>query len=66
MIKYEDKVVDNQVVYVKVKWKRKELGRIYKEHGMFHYRPRGCEGAIRSEEFNTLAKLKAHLEGTDS
>lgn len=66
MIRYEDKILDNQVVYVRVKWFRKEIGRIYKEHGMFHYRPRGCEGSLRSDEFNTIGELKVHLEGTDS
>lgn len=49
--------------YIRVKWKRKEIGRIYKESGNWHYRPRGCEGKIRSEEFNSLMALKQHLQG---
>lgn len=49
--------------YIRVKWKRKEIGRIYKESGKWHYRPRGCEGKIRSEEFNSLVALKQHLQG---
>ena len=49
--------------YIRVKWKRKEIGRIYKESGKWHYRPRGCEGKIRSEEFNSLMALKQHLHG---
>jgi len=49
--------------YIRVKWKRKEIGRIYKESGKWHYRPRGCEGKIRSEEFNSLMALKQHLQG---
>lgn len=49
--------------YIRVKWKRKEIGRIYKESGKWHYRPRGCEGKIRSEEFNSLTALKQHLQG---
>jgi len=49
--------------YIKVKWKKTELGRIYKEGKAWHYRPRGCDGAIRSEEFYNLAELKDHLEG---
>lgn len=49
--------------YIRVKWKRKEIGRIYKESGKWHYRPRGCEGKIKSEEFNSLMALKQHLQG---
>jgi hypothetical protein len=49
--------------YIKVKWHKKELGRVYKENGKWHYRPRGCEGKIRSEEFSSLAALKQHIEG---
>lgn len=49
--------------YIRVKWKRKEIGRIYKESGKWHYRPRGCEGKVRSEEFNSLMALKQHLQG---
>jgi hypothetical protein len=65
MISYEDKITDNQVVWVKVKWLKKEIGRIYKECGHFHYRPRGCEGKIRSEEFASLTALKRYLEGEE-
>lgn len=48
--------------YTRVKWKRTEIGRIYKEGRMWHYRPRGCEGKIKSEEFDNLMALKLHLE----
>lgn len=58
MINYEQK--DG---YIRVKWKKKELGRMYNESNSWHYRPRGCEGKIRSEEFASLAALKKHLEG---
>ena len=49
--------------YIRVKWSRTEIGRIYKENKMYHYRPRGCEGNIRSEGFSTLQQLKKYLEG---
>lgn len=51
--------------YIKVKWHKKELGRIYDETGGWVYRPRGCQGAIESERFNKLSDLKAHLEGRE-
>ncbi|AMR57391.1 hypothetical protein vB_PsyM_KIL3b_0145 [Pseudomonas phage vB_PsyM_KIL3b] len=57
MINYEQKED-----YIKFKWKRKELGRIYNEDNSWHYRPTGCQGQIRSEEFSTLTALKHHLE----
>ena len=49
--------------FIRVKWKRTEIGRIYKENGEWHYRPRGCEGKLRSEPFPNLASLKRYLEG---
>lgn len=49
--------------YIKVKWKKTEIGRIYKEGKLYHYRPRGCMGLIRSEEFATLDQLKNYIEG---
>lgn len=53
--------------YIKVKWKKTEIGRIYKEGSakkpLYHYRPRGCMGLIRSEEFATLDQLKNYIEG---
>lgn len=49
--------------YIRVKWHKKELGRIYKESGKWHYRPRGCDGKVRSEEFNSLAELKQYIQG---
>lgn len=65
MINYQN--VDSNGVgscdYIRVKWSRKEIGRIYKENKMFHYRPRGCAGQLRSEEFTTLQQLKNYLEG---
>ena len=42
MINYEQK--DK---YTKVKWHKKELGRIFNENNAWHYRPRGCEGKAR-------------------
>ncbi|QHZ60113.1 hypothetical protein PJKIFABJ_00177 [Pseudomonas phage PE09] len=60
MINYQEKEL-----YIAVKWKKKELGRIYREDNHWHYRPNGCEGRIRSEEFASLTALKRHLEGTD-
>jgi hypothetical protein len=60
MINYE--VKDE---YIKVRWHKKELGRIYNEDMAWHYRPRGCCGKIRSEEFASLTALKQHIEGTD-
>lgn len=60
MINYEQREE-----YIKVRWKKKELGRIYQEDNHWHYRPRGCQGLIRSEEFAALSALKRHLEGTD-
>lgn len=58
MINYEQK--DE---YIRVKWHKKELGRIYNEDNAWHYRPRGCGGKVRSEEFATLTALKHHIEG---
>lgn len=65
MINYQDKVntEDNSITYVRVKWNKTEIGRIYKESGLFHYRPRGCQGMIRSEEFKSLRECKNYLEG---
>lgn len=51
--------------YIKVKWHKKELGRIYDEVGGWVYRPRGCGGKIESERFNKLTDLKKYLEGTE-
>jgi hypothetical protein len=61
MINYEQKEE-----YIRVKWKRTEIGRIYKEGGEWHYRPRGCEGKLRSEPFPNLPSLKRHLEHDDT
>lgn len=60
MINYEQKEE-----YIRVKWHKKELGRIYNEGKAWHYRPRGCEGKIRSDEFSTLPALKRHIEGDE-
>lgn len=60
MINYEQKED-----YIRVKWGKKELGRIYNEDNAWHYRPTGCGGVIRSEEFATLGALKKHLEGDE-
>ena len=60
MINYE--VKDE---YIRVKWHKKELGRVYQEADGYHYRPRACGGKIRSEVFPTLKELKAFLEGED-
>lgn len=61
MINYEEKED-----YIRVKWKKKkELGRIYREDNHWHYRPRGCDGKIRSEEFASITALKRYIEGTD-
>ena len=60
MINYHTATSDE---YIKVKWKRTEIGRIYKEGRLYHYRPRGCMGLIRSEEFVTLGQIKDHIEG---
>jgi hypothetical protein len=49
--------------YIKVKWRKTEIGRIYKEGNKWHYRPRGCGGLIRSEEFATLDQMKNYIEG---
>lgn len=57
MLNYEQK--DE---YIRVKWKKRELGRIYCEDNCWHYRPTGCQGQIRSEEFTSLTALKHHLE----
>ena len=62
-ITYENRVTDGQTVYARVLWGKLELGRIFKEHRKFHYRPRGCAGEVRTEEFNTLAECKAYLCG---
>jgi hypothetical protein len=58
MINYEQKEE-----YIRVKWHKKELGRIYREDNHWHYRPRGCGGKIRSEEFASLTALKQYIEG---
>lgn len=49
--------------FISVKWKKTELGRIYKEGSLWHYRPRGCGGNVRSEEYSSLQQLKDYLEG---
>lgn len=49
--------------FISVKWKKTEIGRIYNEGGLWHYRPRGCGGVLRSEEFTSLKGLKSYLEG---
>lgn len=49
--------------FISVKWKKTEIGRIYNEGGLWHYRPRGCGGVIRSENFNSLQTLTDYLEG---
>jgi hypothetical protein len=51
--------------YIRVKWHKKELGRIYNEHGEWHYRPRGCGGKLRSERFPNLPSLKRYIEGDE-
>ncbi|WYN04988.1 hypothetical protein ISREJYDI_CDS0026 [Pseudomonas phage UNO-G1W1] len=48
--------------YIRVKWKKKELGRIYHEENGWVYKPNGCQGRIVSEAFATLPQLKHHLE----
>jgi hypothetical protein len=52
--------------YIRVKWKKKELGRIYHESYGWVYRPKGCEGRIESESFQKLDDLKHHLEHDDT
>lgn len=58
MIGYEQKEG-----YIRLKWKRTELGRLYRENGKWHCRWKGCEGRLRTEEFATLTQLKNYLEG---
>lgn len=48
--------------YIRVKFKKRELGRIYHESYGWVYRPVGCQGKIESEPFPTLEQLKHHLE----
>lgn len=48
--------------YIRVKWKKKELGRIYHEADGWVYRCKGCEGKIESDRYEKLDDLKAHLE----
>lgn len=60
MINYEQKEE-----YIRVKWHKKELGRIYNDSGLWVYRPRGCQGKIESERFMQLTDLKKHLEGRE-
>lgn len=55
-------VYETKDKYVRVKWKRQELGRIYHESEGWVYKPVGCEGRIVSEAFPTLEELKHHLE----
>jgi len=50
-------------LFIAVKWEKVGIGRIYCEVESFHYRPRGCGGLVRSEEFATLEQMKSHLEG---
>lgn len=57
MINYEQKEG-----YIRVKWKRTELGRCYKEDGLWVYKPKGCDGRIVSEGFKRLMDLKKYLE----
>ncbi|WPJ20590.1 hypothetical protein vBPFY1MI_107 [Pseudomonas phage vB_PF_Y1-MI] len=51
--------------FIRVKWKKQEIGRIYREGSKWHYRPRGCSGGLRSEEFGSLTSLKLWIEGKD-
>jgi hypothetical protein len=51
--------------YIRVKWHKKELGRIYRENNHWHYRPRGCGWKIRGEEFASLTALKRDIEGEE-
>lgn len=51
--------------YIKVKWNKMELGRIYDEPEGWVYRPKGCGGRVESERFNKLSDLKRHLEHGD-
>lgn len=60
MINYQEKEL-----YIAVKWKKKELGRIFNENGLWVYKPKGCDGRIESERFKSLDQLKRHLEGAD-
>jgi hypothetical protein len=57
MINYEQKEQ-----YIRVKIKKKELGRIYQEESGWVYKPIGCRGLIVSEAFPSLKQLKHHLE----
>lgn len=48
--------------WIRVKWRKKELGRIYHESEGWVYKPIGCGGRVVSEAFPTLEQLKHHLE----
>jgi hypothetical protein len=58
MINYEQKEG-----FIRLKWKRTEIGRLYKENRLWHCRWRGCEGNLRTEGFSTLTLLKQYIEG---
>lgn len=49
--------------YIRVLWKKTEIGRMYREGHKWHYRPRGCSGELKSEEFPSITSLKNWLEG---
>jgi hypothetical protein len=51
--------------YIAVKWKRKEIGRIFRESGLWVYKPRGCDGKVVSDGFKSLTQLKQYLEGEE-
>lgn len=51
--------------YIRVKWKKLELGRILTGEGGWAYHPRGCGGQLKSESFRTLQALKTYLEQTE-
>lgn len=55
-------IYETKEQYIRVKIKKKELGRIYHEAEGWVYKPIGCQGKIVSEAFATLPQLKHNLE----
>jgi hypothetical protein len=49
--------------YIIVKWKKMQIGRIYKEPEGWTYKPRGCDGLVKSDHFKRLMDCKKYLEG---